>query len=147
MSTRRPWRRRVPWWGDNRKRLDVLVDQLGKASASYDANRKPIALFDWDNTIIKNDVGDMALFWMLKNDKILQPPGLNWRATNFMMSADGLTAHKQACDPLASPGQPLPTSMEWTWLHGLLPMASRSRDGHCAASECSCQRRPQMLLG
>ena len=100
----------LAWWGDNRKRLDAFLDAHGKGSAGYDASKKPIALFDWDNTIIKNDVGDMALFWMLKNDKILQPPGLNWRATNFMMSADGLTSLKQACDPLASPGQPLPTS-------------------------------------
>lgn len=52
----------------------VSLDAHGKGSAGYDASKKPIALFDWDNTVIKNDVGDMTLFWMLKMNKIFQPP-------------------------------------------------------------------------
>jgi len=98
----------LPWWGDNRKRLDAFMDQFGKASPSYNASKKPVALFDWDNTVIKNDVGDMTLFWMLKSNKILQPPSKAWRLTNFIMTADALAA-LTACDALANPGEALPT--------------------------------------
>ena len=98
----------LAWWGDNRKRLDAFLDAHGKGSAGYDANKKPIALFDWDNTIIKNDVGDITLFWMLKMNKIFQPPDKNWRRTSFIMTPNGLAALK-ACDSLANPGEVLPT--------------------------------------
>lgn len=98
------------WWGDNRKRLDGFMDQFGRGSAGYDATKKPVALFDWDNTVIKNDVGDLMVFWMLKMGKIYQPPDKNWRKTSFIMSANGLTLLKTACDALANPGELLPTN-------------------------------------
>lgn len=98
----------LSWWGDNRKRLDAFMDAYGKGSPSYDASKKPIALFDWDNTIIKNDVGDIVLFWMLKMNKIFQPPDKNWRRTSFILNPDALSLLK-ACDSLANPGEVLPT--------------------------------------
>ena len=67
------------WYGDNRARLDALIGQYGVGSPGYDAAHKPVAAFDWDNTVVRNDVGDATLFWMIKNGKLRQPPRRNWR--------------------------------------------------------------------
>lgn len=100
----------LPWHGDNRTRIDALIQQHGRVSATLDAARKPVAVFDWDNTVIKNDIGDATFFWMLRNDKVLQPPGKNWRVTSAHLTADAAASLDLACATLAEPGQPLPTS-------------------------------------
>jgi hypothetical protein len=50
----------------------------------------------WDNTMIKNDIGD-AMFWMIKHDKIRQPAGANWRTTSPFMTEAGAVALLAAC--------------------------------------------------
>lgn len=50
---------------------------LQKMLKDHDTNRtkiKPVAVFDWDNTVVKNDIGDATFYYMLKHDEILQPP-------------------------------------------------------------------------
>ena len=98
------------WGGDNRAKLDALLDNHGDHLASYDPNKKPVAIFDWDNTVIKNDIGDIVTFWMLNNDKILQPPGKNWKLTSPFLTPEAVTALDAACNLVADAGQPLPTS-------------------------------------
>jgi hypothetical protein len=98
------------WKPTNRDRLDQLLTDYGVASATYDAKNPPIAIFDWDNTILKNDIGDATFFWMLKHDKVLQPPSYDWSSTSAFLSAAAKQALNTACDSLALPGQPLPTS-------------------------------------
>ena len=62
---------RISGWTDaNRARLDKLLVDRGIVSASFDPKKRPVAVFDWDNTVIKNDIGDATFFWMLKHDKI-----------------------------------------------------------------------------
>jgi hypothetical protein len=100
----------LSWHGNNRDRLDAMLFEHGAASASYDAARKPVAAFDWDNTVIKNDIGDATFFWMLQHDKVLQPPAKNWRFTSAFLTADAVQKLQTACGALAEPGQPLPTS-------------------------------------
>lgn len=102
----------LKWHGDNRTRLDAMITALGRASPGYDASKRPLALFDWDNTVIKNDVGDATFYYMLRYSKVLQPPGKNWRLTSPFLSADAVTALKAACDALAEPGRPLPTATQ-----------------------------------
>lgn len=99
----------LSWYGENRTRLDALIQQHGKAGSAYDAAHKPVAAFDWDNTVIKNDIGDATFFWMLQNDKVRQPPNRNWRLTSTALTVEAATSLSQACDLLAEPGQPLPT--------------------------------------
>jgi hypothetical protein len=99
----------LSWHGDNRARIDALIQQHGKARGDYDATRKPVAAFDWDNTVIKNDIGDATFFWMLQNDKVRQPANRNWRITSATLTAEAAASLSQACDTLAEPGQPLPT--------------------------------------
>jgi hypothetical protein len=101
---------KLAWYGENRAALDTMIDDHGVNSAGYDAAKKPVAVFDWDNTVIKNDVGDLTTFWLLNHDKILQPPGKNWAFTSGYLTADARTALSAACAALAAPGMPLPTS-------------------------------------
>lgn len=90
------------WVDDNRARLDAMLDQYAGADTH------PVAVFDWDNTVIKNDVGDLVTYWMLQHDKILRPA--KWSTTSRYLTPDAVAALAAACDGLAEPGQPLPTS-------------------------------------
>lgn len=98
------------WTTANRDRLNQMIQAKGIASATYDPENRPVAVFDWDNTVVKNDIGDGTMFWMINNDKVLQPAGLDWGTTNSNLTAAAKAALNAACDAAASPGQPLPTS-------------------------------------
>ena len=54
------------WASDNRDRLNEMVTELGIASDGFDPERPPVAVFDWDNTVIKNDIADATSFWMVQ---------------------------------------------------------------------------------
>jgi phosphoserine phosphatase len=102
---------RITGWKDaNRTRIDKLLTDRGISSATFDPAHRPIAVFDWDNTILKNDIGDATFFWMIKHDKIRQPAGKNWASTSAALTSDALAALNAACDSLAADGDPLPTS-------------------------------------
>src|SRR6476469_2573661 len=58
------------WSGDNGGRI---LKALDFAHATRVPGHPPVAAFDWYNTVIKNDVGDATVFWMLKHDLILKP--------------------------------------------------------------------------
>lgn len=47
--------------------LNALIEQYGKQSAGYDANNKPYAVFDFDNTTAINDVEETLLAFQLNN--------------------------------------------------------------------------------
>src|SRR4051794_24388874 len=66
------------WYGDNRDRLQQVIDARGSCSGRGGSH--PVAAFDWDNTVTKNDVTDATLAWALKHDKILRPA--TWRGTS-----------------------------------------------------------------
>src|SRR5262245_3245045 len=87
----------LPWYGDNRARLDAMIAEHGAQSKAYDPAHKPVAVFDWDNTIIKNDVGDATVFWMLLHDKILQPPQKSWASTSPYLTSTAVSALDTAC--------------------------------------------------
>ncbi|MEU9803928.1 haloacid dehalogenase-like hydrolase [Streptomyces sp. NPDC051000] len=97
------------WYGDNQARLQRLLDTYG-ACAPYRPNRdKPVAVFDWDNTVVKNDVGDAQMFWLLRNGKIRLPAGGDWATTSRHLTPAAARALDEACGRLARPGAPLPT--------------------------------------
>ena len=100
------------WYGDNAEIIQTAIDKAGRCSwpGGRAPQVRPYAVFDWDNTVIKNDISDQTVFWMLRNDKILQPPGRNWHNTSRFMTVEGAKALRKACGSLAKPGQPLPTS-------------------------------------
>lgn len=55
------------WSENNYNALLKLIDENGVKSANYDANNKPYAVFDWDNTSIFNDVQESLLIYQLRN--------------------------------------------------------------------------------
>jgi hypothetical protein len=94
---------------ENRARLDALLVARGRASASWDAQHPPVATFDWDNTMMRNDIGDATMAWLLRHDGILQPPERDWSRTSAALTALARRALAAACDATAEPGRPLPT--------------------------------------
>lgn len=98
------------WYGENRAALDAMIDAEGRSSPTYDRTNRPVAAFDFDNTLVRNDVGFATFFWMLGHDKLLQPPGKDWSKTSRWLTDDGRSALTKACGGLAESGAPLPTS-------------------------------------
>ena len=49
------------WAPVSQQRLQAVIDELGSASRKYNPNKRPYAVFDWDNTSIMNDTEE-ALF-------------------------------------------------------------------------------------
>jgi phosphoserine phosphatase len=96
------------WYGSNAQRIQAVIDARGTCSGL--PGGRPLAVFDWDNTIVKNDISDQTFFWLLRHDKILQPRNRDWSTTSRWMTHAGARALRRACGRLARPGEPLPTS-------------------------------------
>jgi hypothetical protein len=97
------------WLPQNRDRLDALLRTRGSSSPGYDRAHPPVATFDWDNTMMRNDIGDATMAWMLLHDAILQPPGRDWGVTSGALNEAGKAALHAACDKAGEPGRPLAT--------------------------------------
>ncbi len=116
----------LPWAGDNRARLDALIATHGSTSPGYDPANKPVAVFDWDNTVIKNDIGEGTGYWLLNNDAILAPPGSDWSATSRWLTPMAIEALDKACGE-HPPGKPLPTRTDVDCADELLAILERSK--------------------
>src|SRR4051794_40399683 len=45
------------WYGDNQAELQRMINDHGTCSGSVSGpNGRPVAAFDWDNTVVKNDI-------------------------------------------------------------------------------------------
>jgi len=97
------------WAGSNRDELVRFLDRRGCTGPGYDAKARPVAMFDWDNTVVKNDFGDAVTFYSLAHDKFLAPPGGDWKHTSRFLTDAAAAALAKACGD-AAPGQPLHTS-------------------------------------
>jgi phosphoserine phosphatase len=100
----------LTWYGTNRQTLTTWLDSKGCDSAGYDDNVKPIALFDWDNTVVKNDVGDALTFYMIAQGKVRQPPNQNWKLTSPYMVDAAAAALTRDCGTTVAAGAVLPTN-------------------------------------
>lgn len=90
------------WSGDNFNRLNEMIQTYGNKNS----DSKPVAIFDWDNTMAKNDTGDMTLFWMLKNNKIIHQ---DWQTSSTLLSSSAKQALETACPEPTSPRKQLIT--------------------------------------
>ncbi|MBI5239578.1 MAG: haloacid dehalogenase-like hydrolase [Elusimicrobia bacterium] len=50
------------WLPENQARLDRLIRRYGEGSPGYDPKKPPVAAFDWDNTMVRNDIGEAVFF-------------------------------------------------------------------------------------
>ncbi|UQA96411.1 HAD family hydrolase [Streptomyces halobius] len=96
----------LQWYGHNRAKLQKMIDERG--SCSGNGGPRPVAVFDWDNTVIKNDISDATLAWALKHDRILRPK--SWKATSPWITDAADRALTKACGTSVPVGKPLPTS-------------------------------------
>ena len=97
------------WYGDNRAHLQRVIDERGTCSGTgIGTGSRPVAAFDWDNTVAKNDVTDATLGWALRHDKILRPA--RWRNTSAWLTDTADRALTEACGTTVPAGAPLPTS-------------------------------------
>lgn len=99
----------LPWHKTNRQTLTTWLDAHGCQSESYDPAGRPLALFDWDNTILKNDIGDAITFHLISNDRVLQPPNGDWKQTSGYLTDAAAAALTAACGTEVPAGEPLPT--------------------------------------
>mgnify|MGYP000175572275 CR=1 FL=1 len=100
------------WYGDNRDRIDAMLADLGTCGADGSVRTgAPLALFDWDNTLVKNDIGDATFFWLVRNGKIRAPADGNWSSTSEYLTPAAAAALAAACAG-AEPGQPMPTDTD-----------------------------------
>ena len=100
----------LQWHAGVREFLQKAIDANSTCTGAAPAGARKVAIFDWDNTVMKNDVGDATMFWMLRSGKVRQPPQRDWRTTSPYLTAEAQAALAGACGPLAEPGQPLPTA-------------------------------------
>ena len=88
-----------------------MIKEKGKCGGDGDvASGAPLALFDWDNTVVRNDIGDATTFWMIANGKILQPN--DWAEVSTFLASAAVQELTSSCSALAEPGHPLPTNPE-----------------------------------
>jgi hypothetical protein len=101
----------LSWYDGNRDKLQRVIDERGLCAGggAHGGQRpRPVAAFDWDNTITKNDTTDTTLAWALKHNKILRPRG--WGDTSQWLSHAADRALTTACGTSVPVGAPLPTA-------------------------------------
>ncbi|QSQ17673.1 HAD family hydrolase [Myxococcus landrumensis] len=91
------------WRPEVRARLDALLTEHGRSSPSYNPRRRPVAVFDLDNTLIKNDVGDALMSWMVEHDELHAPPEGDWRRTSSHLTDGAVQALSGACAGAVGP--------------------------------------------
>ncbi|MFF1698024.1 HAD family hydrolase [Streptomyces sp. NPDC058257] len=95
------------WYGDNKARLQKMIDTYGRCDdGGHKGATRPVAAFDWDNTVIKNDVGDATMFWLLRNSKIRTPRSGDWHTTSRYLTDQAAKGLAKACP---ATGATLPT--------------------------------------
>ncbi len=98
------------WPDEARARLEALITAHGRGSAGFDPAHPPVAVFDWDNTSARGDVGDLAFAYMLDHDLVPWPEGgLDaWGP----LTAAARARIEASCPSALAAGAPLPTSGE-----------------------------------
>lgn len=100
----------LAWHEGVREFLQSAIDAHSTCTGTATASQRKVAIFDWDNTVVKNDVGNATNYYMLSHDLVLQPPNQDWLTTSKWMTPEAADALKAACGTDVPAGKPLPTS-------------------------------------
>lgn len=98
------------WPDEARARLEAVIAAHGRGAASFDPAHPPVAVFDWDNTSARGDVGDLAFAYMLDHDLVRWPSG-GLDAWGPLTPA-ARARLEAACPAGLASGAPLPTRGE-----------------------------------
>jgi hypothetical protein len=63
----------MTWSAPQRERIDAVITRFGRGGPDHDPAHPPVAVYDWDNTSMRGDVGDLALLEMLDRDLVRRP--------------------------------------------------------------------------
>jgi hypothetical protein len=74
--------------------MDAIKDMIAKQPAGGD---RPVAVFDWDNTVAKHDVSDAVFLKMLAKNMIFAPPNDDLREVNALFTQEAISAVKNNC--------------------------------------------------
>ncbi|MCQ8828835.1 haloacid dehalogenase-like hydrolase [Streptomyces malaysiensis] len=146
----------LAWYGDNRERLQRVIDERGTCGNPQARHgERPVAAFDWDNTVSKNDITDLAIAWALEHDKILRPA--HWSDTSPWLTEEADRTLTEACGTDVPVGAPLPTSTDTACTDEIFSIRSEATlmNGHKAfAGEWNSRRTlpqyawvPQLFAG
>ncbi|MFD3746458.1 haloacid dehalogenase-like hydrolase [Nocardia sp. NPDC058633] len=128
------------WYGDNKERIARFISETGRCGAAG-SGAAPLALFDWDNTVVKNDVGVATFYWMLANDKVLQPVDRDWTTVGVHLTPEAAAALAAACGD-AAPNTALLTSTNTACADELVSVADNgeTKAGRVAFDEYDHRR-------
>lgn len=127
------------WFGDNQDRIQDLIDTYGTCGAGAGHGKKPVAVFDWDNTVVKNDVGDATMYWLLRNSKIQRPARGDWHTTSRYLTDAAATSLAAACP--AGRSTTLPTATDTACADEILAVYGEGATGKGAAAFAGFDRR------
>ena len=99
----------LAWPQGVREKLQAAIDAHSTCTGTFKGGTAPVAIFDWDNTVVKNDIGYGTNFWMLRNNKVLQPENKDWKTTNRYLTDAAAKALSAACGTATPAGKPLDT--------------------------------------
>ncbi|MGW2865409.1 haloacid dehalogenase-like hydrolase [Streptomyces sp. NPDC001205] len=127
------------WYGDNKARLQELIDRYGTCGSGAGHGKKPVAVFDWDNTVVKNDVGDATMYWLLRNSRIQRPVHGDWHTTSRYLTDDAAKSLAAACP--AGSSRTLPTATDTPCADEILAVYGEGKTGKGAAAFAGYDRR------
>lgn len=100
----------LKWYDGVREFLQSAIEANSSCTGTARGAGRKVAIFDWDNTIVKNDIGYATNYYMLQHDLVLQPGDQDWRTASRYLTDAAANALSAACGTDVPAGQPLPTS-------------------------------------
>jgi len=131
----------LQWHDGVREFLQKAIDANSTCAGTAAPDAHKVAIFDWDNTVVKNDIGYGTNFYMLANNLILQPPNQDWKQTSRYMTDAAAKALSKACGTDVPAGKPLPTSTNTACADEILAILDDKTTGGDAAFEGYDERR------
>ncbi|MBP7433923.1 haloacid dehalogenase-like hydrolase [bacterium] len=80
----------IGWNGNNR----TIIAEFIEKNRCDNCKTKPVAVFDWDNTVVFNDIGDYFFSWMLEHDLFKYP---DWKKASPYLTDEAVTIIKENC--------------------------------------------------
>jgi len=99
----------LPWHAGVREFLQSTIDKHSQCTGTAKKGERKVAIFDWDDTVVKNGVGYVTAYYMLRHNLVLQPPQQDWKQLHPYLTDDAAVALKTACGTDIAAGHPLPT--------------------------------------
>jgi hypothetical protein len=80
----------IGWNGNNR----TIIAEFIEKNRCDNCKTKSVAVFDWDNTVVFNDIGDYFFSWMLEHDLFKYP---DWEKVSPYLTGEAVTIIKENC--------------------------------------------------